>query len=286
VKLVYSADVQKTIERRLVRAGILEQDREDLQQIVNQGLLYMATPPTDLEGCTKAANVITRKKIAGHRRDGFRRGELDDGPTEEADNHASEDARELASGHHAQRVATVNEAMTDGTLTERDAQMLSMKREGRTDAEIAAKLGMATQTVSNRIAMLRKKVRQKWQTRMAQIAALALAVMLVVLAWKKREEVAHLLHLPTTTPAPAPAPTRPEPEPSIPVAVLQAGELRQQASEACGKGDWATCSDRLEAAAKLDPAGDSERTVRDLRHEVEDNIRPRRQVGAKPGYRR
>jgi hypothetical protein len=75
--------------------------------------------------------------------------------------------------------------------------------------------------VSNRIAIVRKKMRQKWQTRIAQIAAVALAVMIAVLAWRKREEVAQFFHLPMTTPAPSPAPTRPVPEPSIPVSVLR-----------------------------------------------------------------
>jgi RNA polymerase sigma factor (sigma-70 family) len=285
VQRVFSADVQKIIERRLVRAGFKLQDREDLQQIVSEALLYMGDPPTDLEGCVKAAHAITRRQIADVRRQAFRRGEADAGLTEEADDHAQEDARELANGHHAQRLATVREAMTDGTLTERDAEMLSLKREGLTDAQIGEKLGVATQTVSNRIAMVRKTMRQKWQTRMAQLAALTLAVVIAVLAWRKREEVANFFHHPAPSPAPAPAPTRPEPEPSIPVAV-QAAELRRQAKAACDDRDLRKCSDRLDAAAKLDPAGETQPTVRELRHKVEDSIREERPVNAKPGLPR
>jgi DNA-directed RNA polymerase specialized sigma24 family protein len=284
VARVLSAVVQKLIERRIARAGIPEQDRGDYQQVVTAALLYMADPPEDDEGCAKAAHAITARKIAGERRQAFRRGEVNVGPTDQEDSHPSEDGRDLANGQHAQRVATLREAMNDGTLTERDQQILAMKREGLKDAEIAAKVGLKTQTVSNRIATLRKEMRQKWQTRVTKIASLAFVVLVVVLTWGKREEIAHFLRL-VPAPTPAPAPTRPGPEPSIPVA-LQAAKLRREAAEACGLKEWEACSDDLEAAAKLDPAGETQPQVRDLRHAVEDNIRFERPASAKPGYPR
>ena len=287
-RLVFSVDIQELIETRLIRAGFSEADREDLKQTVNQALLYMSDRPTDLAGCHKAAHDITGKKVAGTRRKAIRRREIGDaGLTDEADNHVHEDAPELSNGHHAQRLAVVREAMTDGTLTERDAQMLSLKREGLTDGQIAEKLGIAQQTVSNRIAMARKKMRQKWQQRVATLSALTLAVaVLIVVGWHKREEIARFFHLESPAPAPAPAPERPVPEPSIPVALQEAGKLRSEASDACGKGDFATCSDRLEAAAKLDPAGDRDPGVRSLRDSVEDHIRTGKKEpfnSAKPG---
>jgi RNA polymerase sigma factor (sigma-70 family) len=283
VTRVLSVEIQRIIERRLLRAGFQLQEREDLQQIINEGLLYTLDPPTDSEGCAKAANDIARKRIVDARRQAFRRSEVDAGLTDDADNHAHDDARELANGHHAQRLAVVREALTDGTLTDRDAQMLTLKREGFTDAHIAETMGVAQQTVSNRIAMARKKMRQKWQQRAATLAALTLAVaVLIVIGWRKREEVARFFHLESPAPAPAPAPTRPVPEPSIPVALQEARKLRSEAIEACKRGDDATCSDRLEAAAKLDPAGDTDPLMRKLRHQVEDDIRPEHEFGAKP----
>jgi hypothetical protein len=93
--------------------------------------------------------------------------------------------------------------------------MFALKREGLTSAEIAAKVGVKQQTVSNKLSTLRKEMRQKWKARVAQIAALAFAVLVFVLAWDKREEMAHLFR---RTPAPTPSPTRRAPEMSIPVA--------------------------------------------------------------------
>jgi hypothetical protein len=146
---------------------------------------------------------------------------------------------------------------------------------------------MAKQTVSNRIAIVRTRMRDKWAKRMATLTALTLTVVvLIIVGWRKREEVARFFHLESPAPAPtAPAPTRPQPEPSIPVALQEAGKLRSEASDACGKGDYATCSDRLEAAAKLDPAGDGDPGVRSLRDSVEDHIRSKTEPfnSAKPG---
>jgi preprotein translocase subunit SecG len=284
VARVLSVHVQTIVARRLVRAGIAEQEREDYQQSVTEALLYMRNPPEDLDGCSRAANDITGKMIAGKRRQAFRRGEWNVGLTNEEDNHTQPEGRDVVNGHYAQRVATVHEAMSDGTLTERDAQMLVMKRDGLKDKEIAAKVGIKQQTVSNRISTVRKEMRQKWLVRVTKIATFAFVVLIIVFTWGKREEIAHFLR-PTPTPTPAPAPTRPAPEPQIPVA-LRAAELRRQAAEACEQHAYEACSDDLEAAARLDPAGETQPTVRELRHTVEDHVRPDRPFDAKPGYRR
>jgi RNA polymerase sigma factor (sigma-70 family) len=283
VARVLSEHVQKLVLARLKRLGIAEQDREDYQQTVTTALVIMANPPEDLDGCSKAAHVITGNIVAGERRKTFRRSEVNAGLTDQADHHSAEDARDLANGQHAQKLVTLDEAMDDGTLSERDAQMLAMKREGFTDAQIAEKLGVKQQTVSNRLATVRKMMREKWQARAAKLAGLAFVVLLAILVWRKREEVAHFFR----TPAPQPAPTHSmlTPEPSIPVAT-RADELRGHAAEACASGDYEACSNGLEAAAKLDPAGETQPKVRALRHLVEDQIRPERSLGAKPGYPR
>ena len=245
----------------------------------------MVNPPEDLDGCKKAAQTVTLYKVTDERREGYRRRKVIVGPTEEADLHAIELAREQVNGRYAQRLAAVREAKEDGTLTERDQQMLGLVHEGHTHAQIAAQLGVAQQTVSNRIAMARKKVRDRWDVRSAKFAAFALTIALaVLLVYRNREEVARFFRAPV--PAPAPTHTVPKVEPSIPVAVLQATELREKAATACAAGDYATCSDRLEAASRLDPGGDTDPTARKLRHDVEDHIHPARDTGAKPGYPR
>ena len=84
-----------------------------------------------------------------------------------------------------------------------------------------------------------------------ELAALALTIVIAVLVYRNREEVAHFFRAPA--PAPVPTHTVPTVAPSIPVSVLQAAEHRSQAAEACRSGDYVTCSAHLEAAARLDP---------------------------------
>lgn len=268
-----SEAIQTLIANRLARAGLDESDAKDMKQEISLALVMMADPPADDEGCAKAAHDITSKKVAGFRRKGYRRGKYDVGPTDQADAHASDDAREQASGEHAQRLATVREAIADGTITDRDAKILALKHEGRTDAEVAEELGIARQTVSNRVATVRKVMRDKWSKRVAAGALALFAALVVVFVLKRRDEEARN-RLP---PAPAPVPSA---APQIPVA-LQAAELRRGALEDCASARWARCSERLEAARKLDPAGEVQPMVRALRHVLEDNARGDRHSDAK-----
>lgn len=286
VARVMSERVQKLIARRLVRKGVPAQDREDWQTDVTMALLYMPNPPSDDDGCCKAANDIINKMCATAYRQAKRRELQHAGLTDQADDHA-QDGGDRANARYVQRRATIDAAQADGTLTARDAQIFEMKHDGLSDAEIAAKLGIAQQTVSNRVSSLRKKLREKWQARMTKVAALSLLlVFLAILGWRKREEFARLFHRPAPAPVPTSAPPRPAPEPSIPVALQQAAELRQEAAEQCAHNQLARCSDLLEQASKLDPGGDSQPEVRALRHQVEDGIRPARPNEAKHGYRR
>jgi len=273
VARVTSKAIQSLIALRLTRAGLNEADAEELKQEITVALVTMADPPTDDESCAKAAHDITSKQVAGFRRKGYRRGKYNVGPTDQADCHATDDAREQASGEHAQRLATVREAMADGTITDRDAKILALKHEGRTDAEVAEELGIAKQTVSNRVATVRKVMRDRWSKRVAAGALALFAALVIVFVLKRRDEEARN-RLP---PAPAPVPSA---APQIPVA-LQAAELRRGALEDCANARWARCSERLEAARKLDPAGEVQPMVRALRHVLEDNARGDRHSDAK-----
>jgi len=280
VARVLSEPIQKLIAKRLKRAGIPEGDREDFTQNVTMALLYMANPPTDGVGCSKAAHDITGKKVNGARRQAFKRGRYNAGPTDRADDHATDEAREQATGERAQRLATVREGLTDGSLSARDAEMLALKGEGKTDAEIGRALNLSQQTVSNRVASARKKMRDKWSKRVAAGMVALMVVVLCIFAIKRRNDEAHNRVPPT------PAPTVPHLEPEIPVTLNGPAELRRTAQKACDDQAWDLCANQLDQAAKLDPGGDLDPAVRTLRHAIEDRPRVGGSVGAKPGLHR
>jgi hypothetical protein len=66
---------------------------------------------------------------------------------------------------------------------------------------------------------------------------------------------------------------RPVPKPDSPL-VARARDARDAARQACNLDQWKTCADKLDEAAKLDPAGDASPEVRQLRERVREGLRP------------
>jgi hypothetical protein len=56
----------------------------------------------------------------------------------------------------------------------------------------------------------------------------------------------------------------------------RAAELRDEAKAECAKAQWQTCLDRLDEADRLDPGGADDATVKALRRQAEEGVRPRR----------
>jgi hypothetical protein len=92
----------------------------------------------------------------------------------------------------------------------------------------------------------------------ASIGLLAFAVFLSVRIHPER----------TATPDVRPAPTYVE----APTKEQTAAELRRRAFVACDALEWIECLDRLDAAARLDPAGDDALNVRAARKDAERNL--------------
>jgi hypothetical protein len=71
----------------------------------------------------------------------------------------------------------------------------------------------------------------------------------------------------------APRPTRHE----------AADLLRDEALDLCGKAAWVACKDKLDEAARLDPAGESEPRVQKARADIQSAARPGPKSPDKPG---
>jgi hypothetical protein len=130
--------------------------------------------------------------------------------------------------------------------------------QGHTDAQTGAALGVGGQTVSDRISNVKKTVTARWEAYGNLWSALALLVLIVGVAlWKKHEDASRVSgHSPDVSPT--------EVRKSI-------ADLRRQAREACDRGDFETCGKRLDDAAEIDPAGEKEPAVLELRHRSEAN---------------
>jgi hypothetical protein len=51
---------------------------------------------------------------------------------------------------------------------------------------------------------------------------------------------------------------------------MRAARLRNDARDACAQGQWKKCTDELDDARKLDPAGETRPEVQELRKEIRD----------------
>ena len=106
--------------------------------------------------------------------------------------------------------------------------------------------------VRQRVARMRQHYRARWAAQVAAIVAAALLVVGAVAVWRYLQSSAPLaedLEL--------------EPERLGPLD--RATELRRQAFRACDEGEWQHCLDRLDEAARLDPAGDADPRVKEQR---------------------
>jgi DNA-directed RNA polymerase specialized sigma24 family protein len=272
---VFSPAVTALIMKRLARARVPAADHEDIVQDVREALLHHAHPPADDDELAKLTQAITGNKLASRYRK-LAKEQKAIAVFSAFDALFTSGARDKATGVHAQQVAAVREAAADGTVAETDLRILHMKTEGFSDEEIASALGVGVQTVANRATKARKRIRQKWQARAAALGALLGIALLFFMISRRRADEARLRH-----PPPAPAPSAaPAPPPEIPVAVQAAG-LRDEAASACARQDYLRCKGLLDSAAKLDPAGEAQDSVRKLRHVIEDRPRQERVPDAK-----
>jgi RNA polymerase sigma factor (sigma-70 family) len=247
---VGSRAVQEAIVSRLRRHRVPAQDIEDMQQLASEALLREKDEPPTEERCAALARTVVDRDVVDMRRRLARRGKVDVGPTDGADETAHDDGATplaLASLERDEQVKLVDEKLGDGSIAKRTAKMLRLKADGLTDAEIAKRLDCAPQTVSNALAAARKEIRAAWAKRLAVLTG-ALAV-LGLIFWMSREpgETAHAPPpVPSELPGALPAPS-----------AKPASELRREAFTACEAKRWAECAALLDRARDADPSGEA-----------------------------
>jgi hypothetical protein len=109
-------------------------------------------------------------------------------------------------------------------------------------------------------------IERRGPSRLVWVLAAALLLALGVGVAKRGAVVAFFKGAPEE---PSPSPTTPP----RPTPAERAEAVRVDAERACDRGDWLSCSDRLDEAQKIDPAGESTPGVRQLRKKVLDGLR-------------
>jgi DNA-directed RNA polymerase specialized sigma24 family protein len=170
--LVASAQVRAAIVGRLRLRRVPDQELEDLAGDVELALLAMAGVPPTAERCVAAARDLADKRAVSRVRSLTSRAKYGLGLTPDADEHAGDvEALPIAPATFVreEKLLLFEASLTDGTVEARTAKMMRLQAQGRSVGEIARRLGVAPQTVSNALAAGRRDVRAAWQTRAAQL---------------------------------------------------------------------------------------------------------------------
>lgn len=235
---------------RFVASRLPSAEVDDVVQETLAEALASARTPDSIEQIRGWVHGIARHKIADYYRSHQRSGRMpeDEERLEAAPEAHSLDARDLLKWAEQQ--------------TEHDPSQLAtlewMLREGDGDRlqEIAQDARVPAARVRQRVSRLRRALRSRWTAELSAAAGV-IALALLVWWWNKRPTEPPIVH------------EKPTPE-------LDRGrDLREHALRDCEAADWDRCIAGLDAAKRLDPAGDRSTRVERTRAAAEAALRER-----------
>ncbi|AUX42753.1 uncharacterized protein SOCE26_041860 [Sorangium cellulosum] len=224
-----------------VRRRVPSAEVDDVVQTVLCDALASPARPTDPSELRRWLLGIARHKVADHHRRASREAatELPDLPV----GPPPVEARELARWAEEQASSS------------RDAQqtLAWMAREGEGEKleSIAAEAQVPAARVRQRVSRMRRWMRERWRAELAAVAALALLALVLARLLRPADDPPEVAPLPEPPPIAPPAEVPPSRE-----RLDRARALRAEALRACDEAAWRPCLDRLDEAARLDPAGD------------------------------
>ncbi len=154
--------------------------------------------------------------------------------------------RELPEGEHAQ-------STLEWMLREAGGDQLE---------SIADEEQIPAPRVRQRVARMRRHYRARWAAQVAAIVAAVLLAAGLALLWRQLQ-------------APAPVAEEPELQPERFDPLDRARELRRQAFQNCDDARWQRCLDGLDEARALDPTGDANPSVTEMRRVAGEALRDR-----------
>ena len=215
----------------MVRKRVPESEVEDIVQSTLADAIESPHAPTDSESLRRWIFGVAKNKVVDyHRRAGRETFELPEVPGKPAP-HTEADLLRWAEKHLPP--GEENKTTLDWMLREGEGEKLEW---------IAETEKVPAPRVRQRVSRLRRHLKTHWQKEVALLAALGVLVTILALVLRKKE-----------------------PEPIANEDLPRAEELRKIGIEKCLAAEWADCVEKLDAAKKLDPAGDTRPEVRQAR---------------------
>lgn len=244
-------DLRRSLTR-LARRGVPPQEVDDIvQDALTEALSACADMREPRHLRSWLGGVVRHKVVDFHRRSG--REQVSEPPEESC--HGDDGA-----GREMLRWAEQN--LPGGRTDQQTFEWLLREGDGERLEEIARSESMPAERVRQRVARLRRHLRERWAAELAValVAAACFGALLWVLSRPRPSEIAapHDLLAPPRLAEPAPPAQR----------------LRAEALSRCAAHDFRACVDGLDRAAALDPEGDQHNDVKAARREAERALTP------------
>ena len=224
----------------MVRKRVPESEVEDIVQATLADAIESPHAPKDSESLRRWIFGVAKNKVVDyHRRAGRETFELPDVAGRAAP-HAEADLLRWAERHLPP--GDENKTTLDWMLREGDGEKLEW---------IAETEQVPAPRVRQRVSRLRRHLKTHWQKEVALLAALGVIVGILALVLRKKE-----------------------PEPLANDNLPRAAELRKIGIEKCRASEWKECVHTLDAAKRLDPAGDALPEVRRARDAANEALAP------------
>ena len=216
---------------RMVRKRVPESEVEDIVQSTLADAIESPHAPTDSESLRRWIFGIAKNKVVDyHRRAGRETFEL------------PEVAGKPAPHAEADLLRWAEKLLPPGEENKTTLDWMLREGEGEKLEWIAETEKVPAPRVRQRVSRLRRHLKSHWQKEVALLAALGVLVTILALVLRKKE-----------------------PEPIANEDLPRAEELRKIGIEKCLAAEWTDCVEKLDAAKKLDPAGDTRPEVRQAR---------------------
>lgn len=251
-----SPELRRLVEQ-FVRRRVPEVEVDDIVQTVFCDALASDRAPDDAEQLRKWLVGITRHKVADFHRRGGRRKHVP----------LPEQLEGEAAPHDARDLADWAEKQIDSPDNEQTLEWMAREGSGEKLAHIAADEKLPPAQVRQRVSRLRRLMKQRWGAEVAAVAAVGVLVLVAYYLLRTPEQpIAKPIEPDVVPSATVPPPVDPKLERAV--------ELRAEAETACTDERWHECRDRLNEARRLDPAGERQPSVVQLRNDVAGALGP------------
>jgi DNA-directed RNA polymerase specialized sigma24 family protein len=259
----------KTLRRILVRGGIPVGDADDYVQTVLYKAFKSAAGELDAEKLHALARKIAEDEVIDYRRKRATERKYNVGSTDQSDVAGTLDSPTERAVEAKQEMGCMRQVLVDDGVHPMAPEVAEAHAMGDSPQDIAARLRLAPQTVSNILYKVRQAFARRWNIEKITwgLAWLAIVVIglpaLVSHLHPKRDEANPVrdkqdapMVSPTDTAAAAATAASQQ---------LRGAEARKDALALCGSGEYLDCLVELDEAKALDPAGDDTPEVREAR---------------------